>query len=400
MRYTVNIEAPVSFDAPATRAEELSAGASFNWALMLLAVYGCGIVVISLRYWVGLRKIAGLLATQPVRKTGSFHIVDSPDLQHPFSIFRYIFINSRATSETAQMMILEHEQTHIRQLHWLDLATANMVCILQWFNPFVWLYVDSVKQNHEYLADRSVLQSGYSPAMYQTLLLSYALNIQASPLVHSFARAGKVNRFRMMKKTESNPLRKGAALMVLPALTVFLWAFAQPVYIFHRQNTAYESTITVTDTVFVPDDIIVSPRIEAFEKTKLLIANQSVKLELAKNEHLSQTEADDADMVKPEKLEPILPKTIHQLKVDDGITLLKQPEMQIPEVSVFNTELEANPPLIILNGAETPYSTMQTINPNDIQSITILKESSSFAIYGEAGKNGVILIHTKEQTDD
>jgi len=318
LRYTVNIEAPVSFDAPATRAEELSAGASFNWLFVLLAVYSCGIVVISLRYWVGLRKLAGLLATQPVRKINSFHIVDSPDLRHPFSIFKYIFINSRVTPETAQMMILEHEQTHIRQRHWLDLAAGNMVCILQWFNPFAWLFVDAVKQNHEYLADQSVLQSGYSPDMYQTVLLSHTLNVHAPVLVHSFVHAGKVNRFRMMKKTASNPLRKGAALMVFPALTVFLWAFAQPVYVFDRQ---------------------------------------------------------------------------------DAISS-KKTEEQVIEIRITDMALEANPPLILLNGAEIPYSTMNTINPDDIQSISVLKESLSVAVYGETGENGVVLIHTKEQTDD
>ena len=36
-----------------------------------------------------------------------------------------------------------------------------------------------------------------------------------------------------------------------------------------------------------------------------------------------------------------------------------------------------------------------TLNPNDIESIEVLKDASSTAIYGSSGANGVILITTK-----
>ncbi len=51
-------------------------------------------------------------------------------------------------------------------------------------------------------------------------------------------------------------------------------------------------------------------------------------------------------------------------------------------------------PLIILNG--TPFSgSLQTINTNDIESMTVLKDAASAALYGARGANGVILITTK-----
>jgi TonB-linked SusC/RagA family outer membrane protein len=48
-----------------------------------------------------------------------------------------------------------------------------------------------------------------------------------------------------------------------------------------------------------------------------------------------------------------------------------------------------------INGAPSPLS---TINPNDIESMTILKDASAAAIYGSRGANGVILITTKRGT--
>lgn len=53
-----------------------------------------------------------------------------------------------------------------------------------------------------------------------------------------------------------------------------------------------------------------------------------------------------------------------------------------------------NSPLIIIDGVQTA-SGMDNINPNDVESIQILKDASAAAIYGSRGANGVILIKTK-----
>ena len=49
-------------------------------------------------------------------------------------------------------------------------------------------------------------------------------------------------------------------------------------------------------------------------------------------------------------------------------------------------------PLVLVDGVEQPYG---NINPNDIESISVLKDASSTAIYGSRASNGVILITTK-----
>jgi len=60
-----------------------------------------------------------------------------------------------------------------------------------------------------------------------------------------------------------------------------------------------------------------------------------------------------------------------------------------------NTTLNTNSPLVLVDGIE--YS-MDNINPQDIESITVLKDASSTAIYGSRAANGVILITTKGGT--
>jgi TonB-dependent SusC/RagA subfamily outer membrane receptor len=47
------------------------------------------------------------------------------------------------------------------------------------------------------------------------------------------------------------------------------------------------------------------------------------------------------------------------------------------------------------SGNRQPTNAMATINPNEIESIEILKDASATSIYGSRGANGVILITTK-----
>ena len=59
-----------------------------------------------------------------------------------------------------------------------------------------------------------------------------------------------------------------------------------------------------------------------------------------------------------------------------------------------NSILADNTPLIVVDGI--PYGgELDDINPNDVQSIEVLKDASAAAIYGSRGANGVILITTK-----
>ena len=54
----------------------------------------------------------------------------------------------------------------------------------------------------------------------------------------------------------------------------------------------------------------------------------------------------------------------------------------------------SNDPLVIIDGVQG--GSMSDLNPNDIESIDVLKDASSTAIYGSQGANGVIIITTKK----
>jgi TonB-linked SusC/RagA family outer membrane protein len=78
------------------------------------------------------------------------------------------------------------------------------------------------------------------------------------------------------------------------------------------------------------------------------------------------------------------------------------PKIQIRGMSAIGA---GSQPLYVIDGFPVPTSSSErgnplaTLNPNDIESMTVLKDASATAIYGSRGSNGVILINTKRGAD-
>lgn len=69
--------------------------------------------------------------------------------------------------------------------------------------------------------------------------------------------------------------------------------------------------------------------------------------------------------------------------------------VRIRGVSTLNN----NDPLYVIDGVPTKSSAFEILNPNDIESIQVLKDASSSAIYGARASNGVIIVTTKQAKD-
>src|SRR5690625_5095684 len=69
-------------------------------------------------------------------------------------------------------------------------------------------------------------------------------------------------------------------------------------------------------------------------------------------------------------------------------------EIRIRGIGSLHAGAESNP-LILIDGVEQASGVMNQLDPNEIESVSILKDASSTAVYGVRGANGVILITTK-----
>jgi iron complex outermembrane receptor protein len=87
-----------------------------------------------------------------------------------------------------------------------------------------------------------------------------------------------------------------------------------------------------------------------------------------------------------------------QIRIRGGtsISASNEPLYVVDGVPLQNEELAPDAPGIASINPQLARNPLNSINPNDIESITILKDASATAIYGSRGANGVILIQTKK----
>ncbi len=140
----------------------------------------------------------------------------------PFSFFRWIFINPFLHNHIETAEILEHEQTHVRQWHSLDIIIGQVQTILCWFNPAAWLLNREIRINLEFLADNQVIKSGFEPKKYQYHLLSLTYEPADSKLGNQFNVSPIKKRIKMMnaRKTKKRGLLKYA--LIIPIALVML----------------------------------------------------------------------------------------------------------------------------------------------------------------------------------
>lgn len=144
----------------------------------------------------------------------------------PFSFFQMIFIHPESHSDKEIDEILTHECTHVFQWHSVDVMICELITVICWVNPFAWLLKREVRHNLEYLADNTVIQSGYDSRSYQYHLLGLAHHHQAAAtLYNSFNVLHLKNRISMMNKKRSNGIGRTKYLIFIP-LAAFLMLFS------------------------------------------------------------------------------------------------------------------------------------------------------------------------------
>ncbi|MQY78005.1 MAG: hypothetical protein GH151_02240 [Bacteroidetes bacterium] len=200
----------------------------FSWHGVVLILYLTGVILLAARLFYQAGFIIHEIRKYGVRKISGMKAVVSKQIQSPFSFFSYIFLHPSQINESNLSNIIIHEKEHIRQRHGIDLFVVECLSVFQWFNPFVWFYRRSVKETHEFLADRAVIRQGIPLQNYQNLLLRFSLGQTYMGLVHTFNYSFGKKRMIMMKKSKSPNRRKWRMLFLLPVLVLLNLAFSNP----------------------------------------------------------------------------------------------------------------------------------------------------------------------------
>lgn len=207
------IQGPVSI-------ESLIETKEFNYFRNIYGI-GSGIFLLLLIY-----KISSLLKIYRQGRRTIFidkKIIEIQKPYSPFSFFNIIFLSRFGTKEEEMEKIIAHEQVHIKQVHSFDVILLEIITIVQWFNPFIWLYRKALKEVHEHLADEAVIRQGYNKAGYLELLMNYSINFSSVKLANNFNYSLTKKRFKMITKIKSSKWHHVKFLVIIPFATLLFY---------------------------------------------------------------------------------------------------------------------------------------------------------------------------------
>ncbi|HZY39217.1 MAG TPA: M56 family metallopeptidase [Mucilaginibacter sp.] len=143
--------------------------------------------------------------TKPFIRDGKFRIVELSGDKAPCSFGNNIFINPEKYDWDTYSQILLHEKIHIAQRHSFDIIMSEVMLVLQWFNPFAWLYRKEVENNLEFLTDDSVLEhKEVERQSYQMSLLKVSAPHLSLGITTNYNQSLLKRRILMMNAKKSN----------------------------------------------------------------------------------------------------------------------------------------------------------------------------------------------------
>lgn len=219
--YTIGNE-----EVQAVMTESRSERKEINWLVIIVYLYWLGVALMLVRLGISLIRLQTLFKKSRVIKQDNHLLVICKEDIAPFSFFKYIAMSEEDYKNNPVEIIL-HESIHILKGHNLDLILSELLLVLHWFNPIMWMLNRDLREIHEYETDNAVIAEGISAQKYQLLLVKKAVGEkQFSSVVNSFNQSKLKNRITMMLKTKSTPLARLKVLLAVPLVAIALFGFA------------------------------------------------------------------------------------------------------------------------------------------------------------------------------
>lgn len=220
---------------------------SFNYWNLISLLFVSGIIVLLGRLLLQLISFKKMIKKASLISSEGLKIYQVNDSIIPFSFGNSIFINRELHSAAELEEIIRHEFVHVKQKHSIDIIWGEMLCIMNWYNPFAWLLKKVIRQNLEFIADNKVVENGIDKKQYQYLLLKVIGNNQYS-IATQFNFSSLKKRIAMMNKTKSAKRQLGRFLFLLPVLAIILLSFRKT-FMGGDPLKVFDSGVITRDTI-------------------------------------------------------------------------------------------------------------------------------------------------------
>ena len=258
--------------------------------------------------------------------------------------------------------IIAHERGHIRGRHSLDLLLVDTLTALQWFNPAMWMLRQDLRAIHEYEADAAVLSQGINMRQYQYLLIQKAVSRCGYSVANGISHSTLKNRINMMLNKKSSRASRLKLLALLPIVGTVLAMQAETV-----TNYVYDGTAALDGS---PTGQQQKPVKKGRKAGQIKVGAKTIEVQTDSGTYTGENvmmSLGDADLA--------------------------------PQLIVIDTIDSQGDPLIIIDGKRATKADLEAIDSRTIDHVDVLKEKTAIEVYGEEGKNGVIIITTKAKTE-
>ena len=387
------------------------------WPVVLCSIFALGALAVLIHVVISIIGIRRMICSgsRQALESGETLIITETDTA-PFSWMKYIVI-SREDYESGYSQILTHEKAHIALRHSWDILFVDMITALQWFNPAIWMLKADLRALHEFEADDAVLRSGANIKEYQYLLIRKAVSKSGYSVANSFNHSTLKARITMMLNKKSSRMSAWKALYVIPLVGISLAATAET-----KVDYIYEKPEVQSDTTghkvielrgYHKEDGEKSWR-KTNAREMIIMTDEKAKTVTIKYLN-SKFESEEKVFTGIDFNNDVWLTNSSVITKDLADKMLKQDEVVyasryldngkkvnvvlLPtlEVNVVKLEELEPKPLYVVDGIPMDNKfNIESIKPEEIKDITVLKYDNAAGKYGEAGKNGVIEITLKK----
>lgn len=132
-----------------------------------------------------------------------------------FSFFRYVFLGDFIKREEREA-ILKHETVHVKHIHSLDLLYFEILRVVFWFNPLVYMYQNRINTLHEFIADSEAVKHQDKSQYYQNLL-AQVFETKNISFINTFFKQSLIKkRIIMLTKSKSKQIHLIKYALLIP----------------------------------------------------------------------------------------------------------------------------------------------------------------------------------------
>jgi bla regulator protein blaR1 len=305
---------------------------------ILEIIYYLGIVIALSIFIVKVFKILAIILKNPKQKSEKTILISVINSSSAFSFFNYIFLGDYI-KEDEKTTILKHELTHVKQKHTLDLLFFEVLRIVFWFNPLVYMYQNRTMVLHEFIADAHAVKHQEKSHYYQNLL-SQVFNTKSISFINLFFKQSLIKkRIVMLQKSKSKQIHLVKYALLIPIV------FGMLIYTSSAQNAYSSKKEVLLDYV---QDKISQNASEEIQNTPLIEKIKAVKNQIEIQGNVSPEEEKGLDLllkiIKSTELDTDLVKEIQAYTDIENKTVLVEKIsdvfLQIQEQGNITTEEE------------------------------------------------------------